>query len=60
MPKQEYTNLGYVNGWGRNTPQAYVDCANKGHKHRSESEGKCLTREYCTICKIEWRIDSSD
>lgn len=55
-----YKNLGTMNGWGKMAPQEYRDCQDKKHRLKKENKGKCLTRESCPICKIEWLIDSSD
>jgi hypothetical protein len=52
------TNLGTMNAWGKKAPEEYRDCQDKKHKLQSENKGKCLTREWCAICKIEWTVDS--
>jgi len=60
VDKMSYKNLGTMNGWGKMAPQEYRDCQDKKHRLKKENKGRCLTRESCPVCKIEWLIDSSD
>ncbi len=57
---EEYKSLGYMNDWGEKDPPSYTKCRAKNHKLKRENIGRCEEEISCPICKIYWKIDSSD
>lgn len=55
----EYKDLGYANGW-KETPPEYDKCKKLGHPLKEEGIGRCLAEYSCPICKIKFKVDSSD
>jgi hypothetical protein len=60
LPNRDILNLGYANGWGKNTQEIVVHCEEEGHKCYSINVGKCLTKCGCEICNYTYLVDSSD
>lgn len=57
-----YTYLGWRNSWG-NLPDKYVEC--RAHQHKLDDTDLSNHRGShhvisCDICKIWWKVDSSD
>lgn len=58
----EYEYLGYINGWGDDTPEiAKIAFADKDDCfYEDENIGRCLTRITCHKYKFYYDVDSSD
>lgn len=54
-----YKDLGYMNGW-KETPPEYDRCKKLGHPLKEDGIGRCLAEYSCPICKIKFKVDSSD
>lgn len=68
--QQSYTFLGWQNGWGETNPKEYSYCVNHAHNYHSSfpnawkskqhtNSGSDVT-QWCTKCRIYWKIDMSD
>jgi len=61
---EDYKDLGWINNWyyEKQNPPEYDKCREAGHEleESSSSHWTCVTRQSCPICKITWRVDSSD
>lgn len=53
------TNLGTMNNWNE-TPPEFKACKEAGHELEVENLGRCYNEYTCEICKIRYRVDSSD
>ncbi len=56
----EVKDLGFANGWGKNTPEIVKECDKQGHRGWSRKVGNCLTEFGCGICAYKYLVDSSD
>lgn len=54
-----WRDLGDANSWGK-PPDAHVACTAEKHKVTGREIGRCYWEYCCPICRITWRIDSSD
>ena len=53
-------NLGYMNSWGKETPEEVTKCRELGHKLIACEVGRCDTRYRCPVCNYYYNIDSGD
>lgn len=64
-----YKFLGWVNGWGDDRPKEYVHCLDEAHNYYSafpnvwksvrHTHSGSDTTQWCTKCKIYWKVDMS-
>ena len=52
-------DLGIMNGWSEK-PKEYVECREAKHRVNETKLGNCYYEYECPVCKIRWRVDSSD
>lgn len=53
-------DLGTMNGWQGKYPEVYHACTEANHELEEKALGTCYNEYYCPLCKIKWRVDSSD
>jgi hypothetical protein len=56
----DYLDLGFVNSWNGEEPEEFTKCKNLNHDLKIENIGRCQTKKTCDICRISYKVDSSD
>jgi hypothetical protein len=63
LKNEDYDFLGWMNGWDwDDKPAQYLQCQEAGHQTHEvrHSHRGSDTTIYCDICKIWYKVDSSD